>query len=212
MPAWQRPNWTDPKAHQEALEGLPLSQWRWQWIRRHADYERDFNGLTGAALKPAGPCSELRLKKAGGLREKYGLEWLPDPAVDWVPPDVTGRPTVDVHVTLDLDRVQAQHDDGYAILAVDLTRTESDITESVKRLVLNEKAMQEIAEPPRQRNEWVTYARVLDADATGATAKAIADHISKDPIRAKVVTESDVRTWLKRGLELQRAAIATSRK
>lgn len=220
MPAWQRPDWTDPTGHQNALAGLPLSQWRWQWIRRHVDYERDFRDLQaigtqevllsadGQSMNPE-TWVRTRLKRAAGTREKYGLVWMLDPAVDWAPPAVTGRPTVALHLPLDLNRLQAQHDDGYVVLAVDLTGTETDIIAGVKQIVDDEKAAREIAKVVR-RQEWITYARVLDAyaslgaDDSGKEAKLIADILGAD--------EKEIRLWRNRGLDLQLAAIMPTSK
>lgn len=217
MPAWQRPDWTDPKAHQEALADLPLSQWRWQWIRRHADYERDFRDLPAIETHDVLESTDgqilymtTRLKRAAGTREKYGLEWLLDPAVDWAPPAVTGRPTVEMHLPIDQTRLQGQQDDGYAILAVDLTRTWEDIVAALKPQMIEEKAAREIAEPGRQRKEGITYIRIIDARAAGATFQAIAEHLAKEGDNS--VDENVVRRWHARALEEQEAAIARLKK
>jgi hypothetical protein len=225
MSHWPRPDWRNHQAHQLALEGLPLSQWRWQWIRRHAEYERDFRDLPAIGTQDvllsadgrsmtAENLLRTRLKRAAGTREKYGLDWMLDPSVDIAPPAVMGRPTVEMHLPLDQTRLQAQHDDGYAIIAVDLTRTKADIITAFEQMVDKEKAVREIAEPKRQRREWITYARVLDAyedlDARPdeEKAKCIAEQLSLDPCATNAVSDKDVRLWHKRALQEQEAAIA----
>jgi hypothetical protein len=234
MPQWVRPDWRDHQAHQEALDGLPLSQWRWQWIRRHADYQAAwddapvqknwmYQGIDGdpmTKLKPGvtearsdadidllpGELVERRWDKHAC--EKYGMAWLIDPAIKSAPA-VKGRPTVELRLPINMDWLQAQHDEGYAVLAVDLTRTETDIIEAVKQMVVNEKAAREIAEPPRQRKEWITYIRILDAYADGATPKQIADHLANGGDK---VDENVVRRWYARALQEQEAAIAHLKK
>lgn len=164
---------------------LPLAQWRWQFIRRRADYQADWITLPKTAaqrvLIPGPPPRMVTLYQAAGIREKYAIAWMADPALEWVPANVTGRATLQAPEPLDLDALKRAEREGYAVVLVDLTAPISDVSDCVARLI---PALAQDRETPkvgkRRADKWPLYLRVLDAIADGVTPAEIAEQLSRE--------------------------------
>lgn len=201
---WGVPNWRDPDGYPTRPDELHLEQWRWEFLRRRADYRE--------AWLNAEPDPKLR----AGLRywpqsqPRFGLHIMYDPREPlptWKPFHAHFR-----HESYDagsyttfqeiVDGIEEMGMEGFRKMAERLGDNiwlyDFDIREPIKPQIrkaesrlsdlVEFKRETENFEPPRQRrikdNNWPQYLRVLDARAEGATFSEIGKvvlAISSDP-------------------------------
>jgi hypothetical protein len=185
VPKWL-PDWRVPSAYPSSL---PDSQWRWQFLRRREDYQRDWETRRGKKFKPCivslggrpiDVASQVtQLKQYRGLKAKYGITWAADPGLDWVPDLVTGRPSVVISLPILERKLRDLHRDGYVVLALDLNLADKDLIWGVRKILNTERDLRGIHPGKRQRRDkWCLYLRVLDARARKIAYAKIVDRLA----------------------------------
>lgn len=199
-PAWL-PDWRDPDQYGkpkrviETVDGdrrivvadklqlwTDLAEWRWQFLRRLPEYQIAYQYIPelsddehdDAVFRNVDPINALK-ESTPEIRERFGLDWLPHPAKDYVTGDITGmKAPIVIEDMLNWNDLKRYRDTGYIVTLIDPAQ---NLDEQVKKLKLTLKTFRPKNETrlPRRPgpDKMLLYLRVLDAKAIGAKSAQI---------------------------------------
>lgn len=205
-----RPNWRDYTAYSERLTDR---QWRWEFLRRDEEYQDDFARLHPADFerqveayrdiaRPDGVGSwEQHFKPMAcmpatdaepGCREKYGVEYLLDPAQSEPHPFLFVQECPHGVGFASERAFRELESQGIKLMAFDLKQS---IAQQLKQAGQYLKLIQsELYGQPREQRQhhakWARYLRILDAKAAGVNARQIATKLELAP-RADATDQFD---------------------
>lgn len=172
-PAWL-PKWRDARAYPV---NLTLAEWRWQFLRRRQDYQKDFESLTDAHnsrfLVGKRVVSAIQKTATPALMKKYGVTTLLDPACPDVPQGYfPSAPAFNVQAGH--EQADLWSEMGYTLCRIDLAAPLDQQLRGLKSALQQEARRRGIAPGGRrEQKHWQRCLRVLDAYAAGEPPDAI---------------------------------------
>ncbi len=180
-PDWL-PDWKGTKGY--PMINAPIMVWRWQFLRRRADYQRDFARLpdsceTVTFLNGRGTLEAVLKPAAKAMMRKYGVAQLLDPATPACYPEFFPRaPAWNVHSSP--GRQFADDLMGFIRCRIDLAEPISDQLRFLKPHLEAEQKKRGFDPTKRERSKWLLYLRVLDAYASGASPHSIGSYLHEE--------------------------------
>jgi hypothetical protein len=181
-PRWL-PDWRDAAAYPTpgSPSWISANQWRWEFQRRDPAYQRDWVEFTKLAaiygIDPDTPAGDLKMRlgpRFKALVDKYGMLKPIDPASPSPPLFVQVRRLAISPPGQPIEMKAIRLEEGTALVQIDLRQPLAPQLTKTRGRLLALTADWKPARLAQWRPErWLTYLRLLDADACAATKDEI---------------------------------------
>jgi hypothetical protein len=207
MTDWGVPNWLDQHAYGDTKRWSE-NRWRWEFIRRRQDSRQDFlahkdgtvrfykevyakiDGYSGRILRPDEPGFVARVP---GCYERYGLAYLPNPAIGDQPfQTIMFRKRGPPFLMDAEEEINSRFKTTEAVVIFDLTAPIGDQVEGAREMLKSQQQLKLghiVHRGKKHPTKWLTYLRTLDAKENRASLTKIAtgvlgwtkEHTRTDP-------------------------------
>jgi hypothetical protein len=217
---WGVPDWRDPEAYEKHRTAR---QWRWEFLRRRADYREDWllryepsrrrwlAAYQSTRLPPGVTSWEERFRHFayGSLetKERYGLVTLLDPSLDASDRLLMHVMAVTaayfIRSAIAEDELLSMEKHGRSAYVFDLNEpigAQIELARKNLQLMQSDMAV-DLAQQRKHLDKWPLYLRVIDARDTGATWDAIERTLPNhryEPSGARQIWERGQRLMFKR--------------